>query len=136
MSGHFLHIGVGTGVPLLVSASLPESVVTSVTALTAHGSPFLDSMAHHLLHRNGMPDRVTLIRKPVEHVMMRGAGDAEERRPGAEALYFFFLKHRPRRHTLFYSRSLSLEEEEDEEYEEDEEEYEEGEFGRTSKKKT
>lgn len=68
--GHWVHLGVGSGVPILATASLPGDVADSVSALTAHGSPFLDTMAAHLLHRHGLRERVDLVRKPVEQVLV------------------------------------------------------------------
>ena len=70
LRGHWVHVGVGSGVPILATASLPRDVADRVTALTAHGSPFLDTMAAHLLHRHGWRDRVELVRKPVEQVLV------------------------------------------------------------------
>lgn len=70
LRGHWLHLGVGSGVPLLATATLAGAVADSITGLAAHGSPFLDTICYHMLSKAGLAEKVELIRKPVEQLLV------------------------------------------------------------------
>ena len=87
VGGRWLQLGAGCGVPLLASAQLDATVAEKIYALPAHGSPFLDTTAANLLERHGLRDRVEILRKPVEQVLVDaaavvGPGQGAEHLPG------------------------------------------------------
>lgn len=73
LAGHWLHLGVGNAVPMMTTAGL-AAPVSHVTGIAAHGVPYLDAMAHHLLKRHNLHKRATIIRQPVEQVTVASGG--------------------------------------------------------------